>query len=188
MEHKEEMRKDDVNDFAENDYKDETQIDKFDLKATIIVIIMMLLMIYGAICIVWLPLECYQNSQLKSELVATREETYVVSEYQKEFVNYLDNLDVSKGLSIEEIENFEIKYSKYRTGQVIAEESSVIYIEQKVIEKLEEAFNSTMDANLEQMLTVILEQHRENLANSQDSLKEVEDIYLDVKNKDDLSQ
>lgn len=191
MERKEEMRNDNVEQQdtkIENDANSNTSSieEAFDTKTYVATIIVFLLAIWGAVCLLLVPSLYQEIGTLKSQDTASNDlkKIEVTSEYIQEFTNYIDNINISDGLSPEEFVGLEKEYLNFFMVEMVQEGATSVYMEKKVIDKLNQALENTNDTKMQEMIKTMIEGHEEILESKEDELAEVEDMYIDIQNKD----
>lgn len=155
-------------------------------KETVMVYAMIFLMIIGAISILYVPYLHYQNDVLRTDL-EYYEETEISDEtFQliKEFSNYIDSVDVSNGMSWDVLIDFEETVLEYELVSTVSQLEDSIQTEQRIISKLEEAYQNTDDKDMQEILQAAIDSHKIFLSEKENDLAEYKEFvsqYLEMK-------
>ena len=158
--------------------------EEYTWKTILAMVIMFLLMIWGAISTLLVPSLYAEIGSLKSQVTASSDlqKMGLASKQIQEFSDYIDNMNISDGLTAEELVEFEEEYFKFFMAEMINEDATSVYMEKKVVDKLSQALEKTDDEKTQDTIRIMLEAHDEVLGTKEDELKELEDMYTDTKN------
>lgn len=156
------------------------------IKETIMVYAMLFLMVIGAISILYVPYLHHQNEVLKTNLeyyegTETNEGT---SQLIEEFLSYVEGLDVSDGISWDELMDFEETILEYELVVTMSQLSDSVYTEQLIISKLQEAYQNTSDQEMKEVIQAVIESHELLLTEKESDFAEYEEFisqYLEMK-------
>lgn len=183
----EEMRNEEINQEERTDNNQEDMKEVFDKKMIITAIAMILLMAWGAISLFLVPSLYFENKNLKTEVSSVSKLKELVDNMEaiEEFSNYVDDIDTTNGLSVNEVLTLEEEYLKFFMIEMINEEEVSVYVEEKVVKVLEDALENTTDEKVQNIIEELLTAHKEILAGKIDELRELEDMYLGIENTEE---